>query len=295
MSLLYNKLHVLYLLLVLHIPIGNLVPDVPLRDDTPILEKGAAFIYKYQAVTSESENKVRKISLFPQPPLVELSPPISCIENLSTIRSYLKTLPFIQRVADSYPCPFAVNTCVERADELKEGLEYRLGLIGNEISAIAMDYTQLLRVDSSFALPPVENALSRSVHNQSRRMAPALMAVSGVAGLFLGNPVQNAAGKALSIFSLCNVNRGLKNTVGTLMQQQKNLARNLRSVQESNDENFFLLGTEIAESQKSVHALRDVIDAHLNATGEAIRDLSSQFSLFHTCLSVQTHFELVVA
>ena len=95
MSLLYTNVHVLYLLLVLHIPIGNLVPDVPVTDGTPILQKGAAFIYNYQAVTSESESKFRIFSLFPQPPPVDLSAAISFIDHLSTIRAHLTTLNLI--------------------------------------------------------------------------------------------------------------------------------------------------------------------------------------------------------
>ena len=36
------------------------------------------------------------------------------------------------------------------------------------------------------------------------------------------------------------------------------------------------------------------MDARLNANGKAIRELNLQFSLLHTRLSLQTHFELVV-
>ena len=121
------------------------------------------------------------------------------------------------------------------------------------------------------------------------------MAVSAFAGIVLGNTVRNSACKALPIFSLCTDNSGLKKTVHTLMQQQENFAQDLRRMQESTDEKFFPLGTEIHETQKSVHALRDVIDARLNATGEAIRALSLQFSFLHTCFTLQTHSELVVA
>ena len=127
-----------------------------------------------------------------------------------------------------------MNTCVER----RLSLECCLGFIGKGISAIAMDYSDLLRVASSFAPPPVENALSRSVHNRLRRRVPALMAVSGATGPVRGNPVRNAACKALSTFSPCNDNTGLKNTVRILMQQQENFAQNVHRVQESNDEKF---------------------------------------------------------
>ena len=58
-----------------------------------------------------------------------------------------------------------------------------------------------------------------------------------------------------------------------LLQRQATFEKSLHRVQQANDEKFFLLGTEIADTQKSVEALRDVIDARLNATGEAIRQL----------------------
>ena len=60
-----------------------------------------------------------------------------------------------------------------------------------------------------------------------------------------------------------------------LLQRQATFEKSLHRVQEAYDEKFFLVGTEIADTQKSVEALRDVIDARLNATGEAIRQLDS--------------------
>ena len=43
------------------------------ESDTPIFKKGAAFVFKYQTVTSESESKVRVISPFPRLPEVYLT------------------------------------------------------------------------------------------------------------------------------------------------------------------------------------------------------------------------------
>ena len=36
--------------------------------EDPVFQRGAVFIYAYQAVTSENESKVRLFSSFPQPP-----------------------------------------------------------------------------------------------------------------------------------------------------------------------------------------------------------------------------------
>ena len=86
----------------------------------------------------------------------------------------------------------------------------------------------------------------------------------------------------------------MKNNVRNLLQRQAAFGKSLHRVQEANDEKFFLLGTEIADTQKSVEALRDVIDARLNATGEAIRQLDSRLIIMSNCMSIQRQFEIIV-
>ena len=158
--------------------------------------------------------------------------------------------------------------------------------------AIAQDYAELLRVASSLAPPPMQPpSIGTPQHRQ--RLVPALMAASGFAGLVLGNPIRNAACKALSIFSLCSDNSALKNNVRNLLQRQATFEKKLHSVQQDNDEKIFLLGTEIADTQKSVEALRDVIDARLNATREAIRQFDSRLIVMSNCMSIQRQFEII--
>ena len=86
------------------------VPDGPPTDGTPIIQKGAAFIYNYQAVTSDSESKVRIFSPFPQPPLVDLTAVDSLIDLVSNIHYKLTSLPFLETVASDEPCPVAMYT-----------------------------------------------------------------------------------------------------------------------------------------------------------------------------------------
>ena len=71
------------------------VHDGPPTDGTPIIQKGAAFSYNYQAVTSESESKVRVFSLFPQPPPVDLTAVNSLIDLVSNIHNNLTSLPLL--------------------------------------------------------------------------------------------------------------------------------------------------------------------------------------------------------
>ena len=86
----------------------------------------------------------------------------------------------------------------------------------------------------------------------------------------------------------------MKNNVRNLLQGQATFEKNLHCAQQANDEKSFILGTEIADTQKSVEALRDVIDARLNATGEAIRQLDSRLIIMSDCMSIQRQFEIIV-
>ena len=291
MSHLPAHVHLFCFLLLSNVPVRQFVPPT---DGTPIIQKGAAFIYNYQAVTSESESKVRIFSPFPQPPPVDLTAVDSLIDLVSNIHYKLTSLPFLETVASDEPCPIAMYTSQDRANGLRESIEYCVHLLADERSAIAQDYAELLRVASSFAPPPMEPPSIGTPHHRQRRLVPALMAASGVAGLVLGNPIRNAACKAFSIFSLCSDNSALKKNVRNLLQRQATFEKSLHRVQQANDEKFFLLGTEIADTQKSFEALRDVIDARLNATGEAICQLDSRLIIMSNCMSIQRQFEIIV-
>ena len=224
------------------------VPDGPPTDGTPIIQKGAAFIYNYQAVTSESESKVRVFSPFPKLPPVDLTAVDSLIDLVSNIHNKLTSLPFLETVASDEPCAIAMYTSLDRANGLRESTEYRVHLLADERSAIAQDYAELLRVASSFAPPPMQPPSIGTPHHRQRRLVPALMAASGVAGLVS----RNAACKALSIFSLCSDNSVLKNNVRNLLQRQAAFEKSLHRVQQANNEKFFLLGTEIADTRRAL-------------------------------------------
>ena len=51
------------------------------ESDTPIFKKGAAFVFKHQAVTSESESKVRVFSPFPRLPEINLTEAYSLVAH----------------------------------------------------------------------------------------------------------------------------------------------------------------------------------------------------------------------
>ena len=51
------------------------------ESDTPVFKKRAAFVFKYQAVTSESESKVRVFSPFPRLPEINLTEAYSLVAH----------------------------------------------------------------------------------------------------------------------------------------------------------------------------------------------------------------------
>ena len=86
----------------------------------------------------------------------------------------------------------------------------------------------------------------------------------------------------------------MKNNVRNQLQHRATFEKSLHRVQEANDEKFFLLRTEIADTQKSVEALRDVIDARLNVAGETIRQFDPRMIILSNCMSIQRQFEIIV-
>ena len=189
-------MHLFCFPLVSNVPVRQFVPDGPHKDGTPIIQKGAALIYNYQAVTSESESKIRVFSPFPQPPTVDL-PAVDSFTGLVTkINHKLTSFLSLETVTSDEPCPIDIYTSHYRANGLRESTEYHVHLLADERSATAQDYVELLRVASSFAPPPMEPPSIGTPHHRQRRLVPALMAAFGVAGLVLGNPIRNAACKA---------------------------------------------------------------------------------------------------
>ena len=168
----YGHVHLFCFLLVSNVPVRQFVPDGPPTDGAPIIQKGAVFIYNYQAVTSESESKVRVFSPFPQPPPVDLTAIDSLIDIVSNIHHKLTSLPFLETVASDEPGPIAMYTSQDRTSGLRESIENRVHLLEDERSAIAQDYAELLRVASSFAPPPMQPPSIGTPHHRQQQLVP---------------------------------------------------------------------------------------------------------------------------
>ena len=112
--------------------------------DKTLFKKGAAFVFKYQVVTRESERKFRVFSPFPKIPEI----------NLTDAYTILRT----RGHTDSMTGMDTVKPCrTERMgtlyDQLFDQLEENFSLTQKEINAAHTDQNQLVKVASSF-LPP---------------------------------------------------------------------------------------------------------------------------------------------
>ena len=85
---------------------------------------------------------------------------------------------------------------------------------------------------------------------RSKRFIGALAALAAGAGLIHGDPLKEAACTAVSIFNLCHDTSSLSQDVDQILKTQEETTATLQRVQSANDENFFLLGNEVRETQK---------------------------------------------
>ena len=117
--------------------------------EDPVFQRGAVFIYAYQAVTSESESKVRLFSPFPQPPAFDPAGALrlrqivlEARQNLSnTGQKYQDHIDPTTGKCYSTPMYCVVNTndMLAKLAGLAESIEYRVNLLLKEQEAIADD------------------------------------------------------------------------------------------------------------------------------------------------------------
>ena len=87
-------------------------------------------------------------------------------------------------------CVVNANDLVAKMARLAESIDYGVNLLLTKQKAIEDDHLEFLRDAESFPpLPTKQNEdKEQTGHSLQRRLFPALMAASGAADLFLGNP-----------------------------------------------------------------------------------------------------------
>ena len=208
------------------------------ESDTPIFKKGAAFVFKYQAVTSGSESKVRVFSPFLRLPEINLTEAYSLVAH----RGHSDTLAGMNTVKR---CQTAAS---ENAYELLfNRIDEQFKILDKEIAEAKTDRNRLNEFANSFL--PQQSMLAGNTGSRSPRAIGLIAAAAGATGLILGDPVKDAACSALSISSSCSDKTELEADVDNLTQQQTVFQKSLERVQTRNGENFFLLGNKIQEPQ----------------------------------------------
>ena len=179
------------------------------ESDTPIFKEGGAFIFKYQAVTSESESKLRVFSPFPRLHEINLTEAYSLVAH----RGHSVTLEGMNTVKR---CQTAAS---ENAYELVfNQIDEQLTILDKEIVEAKTDRNRLVQTATSFL--PQQPMLAGNTGSRSPRAIGLIAVAAGAAGLILEDPVKDAACSALSVFSLCSDNTELEADVDNLIQQQ---------------------------------------------------------------------------
>ena len=234
--------------------------------EAQVFKKGAAFLFKYQAVTSESESKVRLFSPFPKIPEVYLT---GAEQMLSTAIARTIALGSTYATRDGYGC--AIEKINETYELLTQQLENRINMLKIEMSASVKDQNGLCDITKAF-LPQIHRTEEASI-KRTRRFIGAVAAIGAGAGLILGDPIKEAACTALSIFNMCDDNSQLSRDIEAVMDTQHQTVSTLQCVQVKNDDNFFLLGNEAKETQHNVKQIRDQVNAQLQTLDARMRTI----------------------
>ena len=109
--------------------------------DIPIFKKGAAFVFKYQAVTSESESKVRVFSPFPGLSETNLTEAYSLVDH----RGHSDTLAGMNTVkrCETAASENAYKLLFNRRDE-------KLKILDKEIARAKADRNRLVEISLRF-------------------------------------------------------------------------------------------------------------------------------------------------
>ena len=191
---------------------------------------------------------MRVFSPFPRLPEINLTEAYSLIAH----RGHSDTMAGVNTVKR---CQTAASE--EAYELLFNRMDDQLKILDKEIAQAKVDRNRLVEIAISFL--PQQSMLAGERNNRSLRAIELIAAAAGAAGLILGDPVKDAACSALSIFSFCSDNTELEAHVENLLKQQTVFQKTLERVQNRINENFFLLGNEIKETQERVAQITEVV------------------------------------
>ena len=217
----------------------------------------------YQAVTSESESKVRVFSSFTIIPVVNLTGGEDLLNPAKTRITgiggmYVQKVCEFQEVNEIYG--LLVTQLKDRVDLIKLGVKK------------ATDEQDKLADVMKSSLP---KQYQRDVTTlpRSKRFIGAIAALGAGAGLILGDPLNEIACTAVLIFNLCDDTSSLSQDVEQILKTQEETIATLQCVQSANDENVFLLGNEVRATHQIVKNLHDAVNDHLQVLHDRVNGI----------------------
>ena len=259
------------------------------KQQLPEFERGAAFIFKYQVVTSESEVQIRLFSPFPTLPDVDIDGVHAIILESN------QKLSRLQYRVEQVGCNSI--TFNESQIPVLQQMENMHNHLKTENSEEQSELNTLSAIAQSF-FPPVASIGThrqrRSIdeeapHNRTRRLIGAVAELAAGTGFILGEPIKDAACNALSIFILCDSIEDLDREVNQLTKQQNTQKRAFQRVQDQNNEKLALLRDEIRLTQESVERIKEDTYTHISYRLERIYTLENAFR-FYRFASAYRHF-----
>ena len=248
------------------------------KQQLPKFERGAAFIFKYQIVTSESESQIGLFSPFPTLPDVNIDGVPAIV-----LKSNQKLSRLQYRVAQAGCNNITFN---ESHITVLQQMENMHNHLKTEINEAQSELNTLSAVAESF-FPPVaslgtlrqrRSIVEEEPHNRTRRLIGAVAALAAGTGFILGEPIKDAACNALSIFNICDSTEKLERELDQVNKQQRH--NNRHSVQDQNNEKLALLRDEIRLTQESVERNIEDTYTHISFMLERIYTLEDAFRCY---------------
>ena len=182
------------------------------------------------------------------------------------------------------------NGCaIEKINEtyglLTQQLGNRINMVKQEMSASVKDQNGLSEIRNSF-LPQIHRTEEASI-KRTKRFIGAVAAIGAGAGLIPSDPIKDAACTALSIFNMCDDNSQLTRDIEAAMDTQQQTILTLQRVQAKNDDNFFLLGNEVKETQHNVNQISDQVNEHLQTMDARMRTIKFELVAYIKCRRVE--------
>ena len=250
------------------------------KQQLPEFEPGAAFIFKYQVFTSESESQIRLFSPFPTLPDVN-------IDNVRVIvfESNQKLSRMQHRVTQA-GCNN--NTFNESHIPALQQMKNMYNHLKTEINEAQSELNTLSAIPESFFPPESSPRTSRQRrstaeeerHNRTRRLIGAVAALAAGTGFILGEPIKDVACNALSIFILGDSTEELERELDQVIKQQKTQQQAFQMVQDKNNEKLALLRDEIRLTQESVKQFKDDTYTRISYMLERIYTLEDAFRCY---------------